>query len=375
MIDRAVVAMRLIRSLCEEYDTNIRSQFLFNSIMRTRVSLALSEEKKWEASRLALHIACKWEKTLEMFGRDPQRIITFLLHHFELAAQGDIHDEPIQNAVHALTYAFDTRNLKNLDPTQPAFVRGICLAFGSDRPLQLRKAVFFFLPLISNRWFNSPTPLMEPDEMESFCKDWASAVDDVGAHDDIQKPALKVLFNMINSSHWRPHIVVEKWKLLESFISDPELEVFRRYQPVSVKPDGYESEVSESEVSEPEVFEPDDFMSEVFVPEDKPLRRCLGNLELIDGIPSVGSPPARVLWLAILWLRCEELTPEVREKLETATGEISRADLEVCLSVVEVELGKVEDGILLYDTFTLRQKKRGLEQARDSLIGFQQISR
>ena len=335
-IHHALEATKFICSLSEP-GFAIESYALFCAIVDSQASPTFSLEK-WEASRLVLCDARKREADLS-FVNDPHHLLTFLSYHLQLATEGDIQDGPIQNALHALTHSSREQGVKSFDPTQPTFVRGICLAFGCDRPPQLRKAILVFLPLIADRWFNSPAPLMRPDEMKSFCKDWASAVDDIGTPDDVRKPALAVLFNMIDSRHWRPHIVVEKWKLLESVISDPE--------------------------------------------DSEPLRRCLGNPELLDAIPNVGSPGARALWVSILWLRCGELTPEVREKLETATGEISTlADRELCQSTVRAELWKTEEKWLRYygrpecqESITLGQKKSGLEWASASLMGLKPVSR
>jgi len=58
--------------------------------------------------------------------------------------------------------------------------------------------------------------------MRSLCVDWASAIDGIEHTCDVQKATLAVLFGMVNSSHWRPHIVTEKWKLLEYFTSVPD---------------------------------------------------------------------------------------------------------------------------------------------------------
>ena len=258
----------------------------------------------------------------------------FLEHHFSLAIKDDgDHDVPIQNALRVLgSVSGPVMNeaLNHFNLTQPSFVRGIRFAFEGSRPAQLREAAFFFLPLIADKWFNTPNPIMEPAQMKVRCKDWTSAADNAGATSDTRKAPLAILFNMINSIHWRPHIVAEKWKLLMFFISDP-----------------YDTE---------------------------PLMRCLRNPDLIDAIPNVGEPGARVLWLAILWSKCEQLTPDVRKKSETATGEVPMMDLDVCLSAVDPELEKVESELLRYGPWSvnpvaisLGKKKHSLEQAKGFL--------
>jgi hypothetical protein len=329
--------MELISPLSEE-EVAKKSYHLFHAAMQAPVSLAYSQEKKWEAARLTVHGAYKWDGFLP-WVEDPKDILTFLDHHFELATRdGQNQDAPIQDALRALAYAsgpVTIEALKRFDPTGSSIVRGVCYAYQDDKPFELRKAALFFLPLISDRWFNAPYPILEPDQMRSLCVDWASTVDGIEHNDDVQKAALTVLFGMINSSHWRPHIVADKWKLLEYSAS---------------------------------------------VPDDSPaLKKCLHNPELTDAISEVDNPAAMVLWLAILWLKYKELIPEVQEQLEAATKEVARgsrrADLDMYLSVVDSESKKAEDALFQYNNWStdpaaiaLRTKVDNLRQARTSLV-------
>jgi hypothetical protein len=337
-IDRALEAMELIAPLSEN-DVAQKSYALFHVIMQAPVSLAYSQERKWEASRLAMHGAYKWDKFLP-WVEDPGDILTFLDHHFDLATKGDqSQHEPIQNALRALAYASGPRTieaLKLFDPTEPSFVRGICYVYQSDKPFQLRKAALFFLPLIGDRWFNTAEPIMEPDQMKNLCVDWASAVDGIEHTFDVQKATLAVLFGMINSPRWRPYIVTNKWKLLEYITAVPD--------------------------------------------DSQPLKRCIDNPDLIEVVRAVDDPSAMVLWLAILWLKYKELIPQVQEQLETATKELAqgrrRANLDMYLSVIDGELRKAEDALMQYTTWStdaaalaLRAKIDNLQQARASLVG------
>ena len=171
--------------------------------------------------------------------------------------------------------------------------------------------------------------------MRSLCVDWASAVDGIEHTYDVQKATLAVLFGMVNSSHWRPHIVTEKWKLLEYF---------------------------------------------TLVPDDsQPLRRCIDDPELMKAIANMENPASMVLWLAILWLKYKELIPQVQEQLEMVTKEVAqgrrRTDLDMYLSVMDSELRKAEDALTQYNTWStdpaalaLRTKINNLQQARVSLV-------
>ena len=335
-IDRGLEAMKLIAPLSEK-EIAQRSYQLFHVVMRAPAHL---QEKKWEASRLTIHGAYKWDRYLP-WVEDPQDILTFLDYHFDLATQdGQNQDEPIQNGLRALAYASGPSTIEALgrfNPAKPSFIRGICHVYQDDKPFQLRKAALFFLPLISDRWFNTQRPIMEPDQMKKLCIDWASAVDDNDHAPDFQKATLLVLLGMIDSPHWRPYIVAEKWKLLEYFTSVPD--------------------------------------------DSQPLKRCIDNPKLMGVIRNVENPAAMVLWLAILWLKYQELTPVVREQLETATREASqggkKADLNMYLSVMDSELAKAEDTLTRYTTWSidpvavaLRTKIYNIQQARASLVSF-----
>ena len=336
-VDRALQAMELIAPLSRN-EIALKSYHLFNVVMQTTISPAFSQEDKWEASRLAMQGAYKWDKFLPWVD-DPQNILVFLDHHFDLTTRGgQNHDEPIQNALRALAYASNNvtiESLKRFDPTEPSFIRGICYVLQDDKPFELRKAALFFLPLIGSRLFDTRVSIMEPDQMKSLCVDWGSAVDGIEHTDDVQEACLVVLFGMINSPHWRPHIVADKWKLLEYFTSVPD--------------------------------------------NSEQLKKCLDNPELTDAISNVDSPVAMVLWLAVLWLKYKELIPEVQEKLETVTKEVAqgtkRANLDMYLSVIDSESKKAQDRLAEYGTLStdpvavaLRTKVDNLRQARASLI-------
>ena len=287
-----------------------------------------------ECFSATMHNAYKWDKFLP-WVEDPKDILTFSDHHFDLATRGGKNqDKPIQNALGALACASGPaaiEALKRFDSTKPSFVRGICYVYQDNEPFELRKAALFFLPLIGDKWFNTPHPIMEPDQMRRLCADWASAVDGIELTDDVQKATLAVLFGMINSPHWRPHIVPEKWKLLEYSVPD----------------------------------------------DSQPLRRCIGNPDLIDAIMGMDNQAALFLWLGILWRKYEELTPHIRVQLENATKELAkdrRTDLDAYLTTVDSELRKAEDALMYYPTWctdpnavALREKIGGLQAARSTL--------
>jgi len=346
-IDRALESIELIAPFPWN-DVPANSYDLFRVIMQTPVSPAFPQEKKWAASRLTVRNAFRWERFA--WVEDPHDILTFLDHHFDLATRdGQNQDEPIEDALRGLAESLRPvaiEALKHFDLTKPSFIRGICHALQDNKPIELRRPVLYFLCLVGDRWFNAPHPIMEPDQMRSFCVDWASAVDCIEHSYDVKRAALVVLFGMINSPHWRPHIVAGSWKLLEYSTSVPD----------------------------------DSQTKEWCVPYDpQPLRRCVDNPELIETIGAVESPEAMGLWLKILWLKYRELIPQVREQLEAVTKEFAqgtrKTDLDACLSVMDSELRKAEDALAQYDSrstdpaaIALRTEIDNLQQARVALV-------
>jgi len=297
-ISRALEAMELIAPLSKE-EISRNSYDLFRVIMRIPVS-PYTREKKWEASRLALQGAYKCDKFLPSV-EDPQEILTFLEYHFELAGKGgQDHNEPIQNALRALVHSPGPtiEVLRRFDPTQPSFVHNICRLFQNDKPPHLCKAALLFLPLVGDRWFDAPHPIMGPGQMIGLCMDLASVVDRFEHTHDVQKAFLAVLLRMINSPHWRPHIVPENWRLLEYF-----------------------------------TLVPDD---------DIPLRSCIDNPELIDAISALKNPDVLALWLVVLCWKYEELIPQVQKRLKAVMKEIipgdNRPHLDACLSMINRRL-------------------------------------
>jgi hypothetical protein len=333
-IDHALEALRFVASLSEIYIAT-KSYRLFHAVMHAPPSPTYSEEKKWEASRLALHGAYKWNGTLP-WVENPQHALAFLSYHFGLVLQGGSQDRPIEDALRALAYASSPATidgLKSFDSTQKPFIRGICHVFQRDKPIRLRKAAFFFLPLIGDKWFNTGEQIMSPGQMRDLCEDWASAVDDIGPTTlRVQKAALTVLFGMINSRHWRQHIVKEKWKLLEHF---------------------------------------------ALIPDDsEPLRRCLENPELVDAISAIGNRDAIILWSTILWLKFKVLIPEVQVQLVDAMKTAPKSDVEMYLRVIDSELNSAEDASTKYATWSmdaeavaLREEIDNLREARGFLAG------
>lgn len=182
---------------------------------------------------------------------------------------------------------------------------------------------------------------MEPDQMRRFCIDWVHNVDNIEHTSNVQKATLAILFEMINSPQWHPHIVTRKRKLL-----------------------GYLAAIPGGPL---------------------PLRRCIDNPELMDVIGNVEEPAAVILWLVILWLKYNGLIPEVREQLEAETRVVSQGnkkmDLDMYLSIIDVETRKAEEVLKAYNTWStdsavvvLREKADNTKQLKEVLSLAKELS-
>ena len=304
-INRALEVLWFMDPLIDNVDAQ-NSYDLFHIVMQAPVSLAYPEEKKWIAARLAMRGAHKWVNDLPRIG-DPRYIFAFLNHHLDLLTGGyQDQERPIQNALHVLGRApgLDHIEPKCIDLTNSSFIRGICHVFREEQPLQLRAAAFSFLPLLDEEWFNTPRPIMESDQMKSLCADWASTVDAIEHTDDVRRVALTTFLGMIDSLHWRPFILAEKWKLLEYFTSVPD--------------------------------------------DSRPLGRCINNRQLMKVIMDLGNPDIVALWFAILGYKYKELVPGVQEQLGAGVVAVAQgggADLDICLSVIDSELERANGGL------------------------------
>ena len=317
-IDRALEVMELITAISGE-EVVTRSYELFHVTIQRPISPVYTQEKMWKATRLALHGAYKWDRVLPPV-KDPQPILDFLSHHFELVGGDEVHDEPIQNALRALAYASTPETieaLKNFDPTRPSFVQGICYVLQEIKPLQLRKAALSFLSLIAHKLFNNRVTIMDHNVMKSLCANWASAVDEVWGADGVREAALVVLLNMINSSYWRPHVVWDKWRLLE--------------------------------------------YSDLVLDDSQPLARCLRNPDLVDAISTAGNPDATNLWSKILLSKYDKLDPTVKERLEASMRGARRQRVDEYLSMMRAELEEAEKNSAKYGTWAIEPRATTLD--------------
>jgi hypothetical protein len=141
----------------------------------------LPPDLKWEAARLAMHGAFKWDGYYPMVA-GPQEVLSFLEHHFDLQAKGENQDEAIQYAHPRARLRFQPHVPRGPGPIRsdgPPIFRRHPFSFPPDKPHELKKAALCFLSHIEARWFPVFSEHVPPDAVQDFCEDLVSAINEV----------------------------------------------------------------------------------------------------------------------------------------------------------------------------------------------------
>jgi hypothetical protein len=177
-------------------------------------------DQDWEAARLAVRGA--FERNVELLPPilgEPKEILKFLYHHLDLHGAGVDHMSSIAFALEAIHVMNGTDHLtvecvKDINCASPSFVRGVRSIMRPDSHLHLRGKTTTLFYLMSDQWFDSPVPVMEPEEMSEFCEHLAVYMIDNVVHVPlIQKRGVTILFGMLSSPEWRKHIVPRFWSM------------------------------------------------------------------------------------------------------------------------------------------------------------------
>ena len=239
----------------------------------------LPSDLKWDAARLTMHGAFKWDGYYPMVS-GPQEVLSFLEHHFDLQAKGENQEEAIQYALRALAFGSSPTCLDALaqfDPTVNPFFDGIRSLFHPDKPHELKKAALCFLSHIEARWFPVFSEHVPPDAVQDFCEDLVTVINEVFIADEleIKRAATTVLLSMADASPFRLHIPLHMWEHLE-----------------------FVHELREG---------------------SNPLRRCKENPDIIPALRRTKDQKPLLFWLAVLWREITKLDSKVQEQVVDAT--------------------------------------------------------
>ena len=217
--------------------------------------------------------------------------LKFLDHHLGLQGAGEDHESSITFAFEAVVGPINgwvdpplVERIRNFNCASPSFVKGVRSIMRPGDLLGLQDKAVCLISLASDQWFNSPVPIMEPEEMSEFCEHLAVFMVDSGSHDmGIRKDVVTILFGMLRSSEWRKHIVTRLWGVL-----------------------AYCGLVEEERES---------------------FRWCLRNaIELLEFMRQLPDGEGLKWWYVTLWFHYDKLSTTVRDRAERIAGDMSLGD-------------------------------------------------
>ena len=264
--------------------------------------------KHWEAARLAIRGAFQKNVQAPELG-EPKEILKFLDYHLGLQGAGEDHTSSISFTL-AVIHVESSKRLVN-HPTvncirkfncaNPSFVRGVRSIMRPDRPRKLLRKAAGLVALISDQWFNSPVPVMEPEEMSEFCEHLtAFAIYGDTRGIDTRRSIVTILFGMLRSPDWRKHIATRLWSVFANC--------------------GLVGEES--------------------------FRWCLRNaIELLEFMRGLPGGEGLKWWYVTLWFHYDKLDTVVRDEAERIAKDMSRShgvtDLNLYLNLIGREVTKI----------------------------------
>jgi len=296
-------------------------------LFRTIMSPDNLTDQHWEAARLAIHGAFQrsiGDFVIPLVG-EPKEILKFLDYHLGLQGTGEDHSSSIALALEATLSELDDNrpgplvaaSIRNFDCASPSFVRGMCSIMHSSAPPSLPWQAIDFIAIIPDRWFNSPVPVMEPEEMSEFCEHLAVSMIDYGVFLPLtMRSGLSIFFGMLRSSEWRKHIVNRSWRMLAHCTLVEE--------------------------------------------EQESFRWCLQNAtELLEFTRQLPDGEGLKWWYGTLWFHFDKLDPTIRGEVERIARDMSLgdglSDLRLYLNLIDQEVAKTRremDGLTNEDGLT-----------------------
>ena len=331
----AVHALRLITQI-EGYEFAVASYQLFHVIM---ASDDMTEEY-WEAARYAIRGAFQQNDGSTIFPatEKPQEILKFLDHHLGLQGTGEDHVCSITCALEATNVGKNedapliVESIRSFNYARPSFVRGMRSIMHPTTNSLVREYAVRFIARAPDQWFNTPVPIMEPEDRSEFCENLARLMAGTfRPHLHTRKCSIVILFGMLRSPEWRNHIVTGLWSLFGEWTLTDEWAL-----------------TDEEDVS---------------------FQWCLKNaIELLEF--TKGSPDAEGFrwWYGTLWFHFEKLDQTVQGEVERIATEMSSgdglSDLNLYLNLIGQETdrtkrqldGLTEDGRLDRSGMELRAR-------------------
>ena len=301
----ALHALQLVTRL-KTVGVRVASYELFKTIV---ASDDLTDQH-WEAARLAARRAVRMGSkiTSSSPGEGECKVILKLLdYHLGLRGSGKDHVPSIAFALETIIRQRDgwvdpltAECIRGFNCASPSFVRGMHLIMRPDNPLELWRSATRLISLASDQWFNSPTPVMEPEEMVEFCEHLAVFMIDGHTPRLVTwRSSATILFGMLRSQEWRKHIVTRLWGVF-AFCG-------------------------------------------LVGKEQESFRWCLRNaIELLEFTRGLSDGEGLKWWYATLWFHYDKLDSTVRDEVERIARDMllndRLSDLNSCLDLIENEV-------------------------------------
>ena len=292
-------------------DISDASYELFETIM---ASNDLTDQQ-WEAARLTARGS--FERNVELTSPwvgEPKGILKFLDYHLGLQGAGEDHRDSIAFALVGILNEphEDQANrliveCRKFNCASPSFVRGVRSIMRPDSPLTLRGDAACLFVLVSDQWFNSPVPIMEPEEMSEFCEHLAVLIIDDVLHDPhTQRCGVTILCGMLRSQEWRKCIVTRFWSMFAyCILAEEERESFGWC-----------------------------------------LRNAIELLEFTRGLPD---GEGLKWWYGTLWFHHNKLDPAVRDEVQKIARDMSLndglSDLNLYLNLIGQEVARTKQKV------------------------------
>ena len=286
--------------------------------------------------------------------------LKFLITHFDLLLHGEAHYETIEAILWSLDSTVAPREMsegyfipeldEEIDEVaiSPTFVKGFCALFEPSVPFRTRKAASLVFPLLTQSWFGRwmesvsgkrnitweqrKDPIMGDQEMDQFCQNWASTVNQNPVDRDSNAIVLlSTLLWMMSSSRWLKCVPDLQYQLL-------------RYHAQ--------------------------------LPWDSPmLTAAFKSPTLIPDLISLNKREGLKLWTTICWIHEQDLPQLQKEQLETVSRKhVGLADNKESFKAIMEAQERIQVDLRLYEkepgnpeAKKLRARKEGMDRSKGRL--------
>lgn len=251
---------------------------------------------------------------------DPKHILEFL--HYHMQERASVGSLPIHHVFSALVVAANKESKCGLDAhnfSGSPLLDTIIEALENKAFAPLQRSTIFMLAQLDRHLFITEEAFQDPGKASRFVAAWSSAIHEFleDASRRVKKAVLEVLLAIAHLPCLREHLPKERWSLIE------------------------------------------DFPFIMFG--NPPLQRCLEDTSIFEFLKNITDSRAPFIWLGMLWITYDGLSPEVKEQLKSGTrwvaGKFSD-DLQSYVSLFDSYVKNLENQIAALDPLSQTASSR-----------------